>query len=61
MIAAMKRREFITLVGGAIAWPLAAYAQQAGKKSRVGYLGVSPSDVACHLTLRLGVIHAMQG
>jgi putative ABC transport system substrate-binding protein len=58
VIAKLKRREFITLLGGTvIAWPLAAGAQQAGMPV-VGYVAGGSVDPRRAAAFRKGLNEA---
>ena len=54
MSAAIKRREFIALFGGAATWPLAARAQQP-KVWRIGFLAPEPPTPAMLSAFRDGL------
>src|SRR5262245_15358258 len=61
----MKRRDFIRLVGGAVAspavWPAAALAQRAPRFSTVGILNLAPTDSENGLKLGLRELGYVEG
>jgi putative ABC transport system substrate-binding protein len=48
-----RRREFVRLLVGAAAWPLAAHAQQSGKLRTIAFLGPNTHSAASEWLKRL--------
>ena len=56
----IRRREFITLIGGAAAWPLAARAQQGAGMRRIGALLPSAADDPASQVVIAGFLQGLQ-
>jgi putative ABC transport system substrate-binding protein len=46
----MRRREFVGLLGGAVAWPLPATAQQSGRLPTIGFMGANTPSIQSQWT-----------
>jgi putative ABC transport system substrate-binding protein len=56
----IKRREFITLLGGAAAWPIRALAQQDGPMRRLGWLTSLAADDPQNLARMTAFVQELQ-